>query len=473
MCDKSSSGSDLSRRGLLRSALAAAALLATGASPLRGLLPHGAAVSGLAAGPLPGASDRWLETALGAARWLARHARRTADGLTWPAAPEVAGDARVDLYSGTPGVVLFLLELHAATGDDTHLAAAVAGADELAAATIARLAARGELGLYTGAAGVAFALHETYRATGAQRFRAAASAASGLLVRSAQDSAGGATWTPVTDIISGDAGIGLTLLALGDALGDGAAVETARRAGRGLLARGSAGRGGTKWRMSPDATRQYPNFSHGTAGVAYFLAELYRATGDGALLDGAFAGATYLDAVATRANGGKLVFHHEPGGEDLFYLGWCHGPAGTARLYRSLAAATQDDAWHERVAAAADGVVAFGAPERRSAGFWNNVSQCCGDAGVGEFFLSLHRETLAFEPLRIADRCAAKLIADATRDGDGLKWIQAEHRVRPHEVVAQTGLMQGAAGIGMFMLRRHAYEVGRQPLVRMPDTPFA
>ena len=40
----------------------------------------------------------------------------------------------------------------------------------------------------------------------------------------------------------------------------------------------------------------------------------------------------------------------------------------------------------------------------------------------------------------------------------GLRWVQAEHRVRPELLVAQTGYMQGAAGIGMWLLRLDAAE---------------
>ena len=39
------------------------------------------------------------------------------------------------------------------------------------------------------------------------------------------------------------------------------------------------------------------------------------------------------------------------------------------------------------------GIEGAGAPEARSAGFWNNHGQCCGDAGVGEFALLLARRT--------------------------------------------------------------------------------
>jgi hypothetical protein len=51
-------------------------------------------------------------------------------------------------------------------------------------------------------------------------------------------------------------------------------------------------------------------------------------------------------------------------------------------------------------------------------------------------------------------------------------WIQAEHRVRPDLLVAQTGYMQGAAGIGMLLLHLEAFEKGRGAEIILPDSPF-
>ena len=66
----------------------------------------------------------------------------------------------------------------------------------------------------------------------------------------------------------------------------------------------------------------------------------------------------------------------------------------------------------------------------------------------------------------------ADLLARATRDTSGTRWVQAEHRVRPEQLVAQTGFMQGAAGIGMWLLRLDGQERGRAPFVRFPDSPW-
>jgi len=76
------------------------------------------------------------------------------------------------------------------------------------------------------------------------------------------------------------------------------------------------------------------------------------------------------------------------------------------------------------------------------------------------------------EYLEFARRMTADLLRRATKEGDGLKWIQAEHRVRPEFLQAQTGLMQGAAGIGLALLHLDATERDRPARITLPDSPF-
>jgi Lanthionine synthetase C-like protein len=111
-------------------------------------------------------------------------------------------------------------------------------------------------------------------------------------------------------------------------------------------------------------------------------------------------------------------------------------------------------------------------PEKQTPGFWNNVSQCCGSAGVAEFFLDLYRVTGRKEYLGFSKRVTSHLLTKATRDGNGLRWVQAEHRIRPELLVAQTGYMQGAAGVGMLLLHRDQLQNGMKPFIRFPDSPF-
>jgi lantibiotic modifying enzyme len=224
--------------------------------------------------------------------------------------------------------------------------------------------------------------------------------------------------------------------------------------------------------MSPSFARLRPNFSHGTAGIAYFLATLYRETKQREFLDAAIAGATYLKAVAKTEGDACLIFHNEPDGKNLYYLGWCHGPVGTARLFYRLYQVTGDRVWMDWVSKSARAILNSGVPEQQTPGFWNNVSQCCGLAGVAEFFLSLHQVTGNRVYLDYSKRVTAALLARATRDREGMRWIQAEHRIKPELLVAQTGFMQGAAGVGMLLLHLDALERRKKPSIIFPDSPF-
>jgi lantibiotic modifying enzyme len=432
----------------------------------------GCALSALFAFPASSADRPHLVLARDAARWIRAAAIRTPRGLTWPANPLDPQSVQTNLYSGSAGVVLFFLELHATTGDPTDLATAAAGADEI----LAGLEAEPVAGLYSGLAGLGFVLAETGKATGNAKYRDGARKVVSLLEARAKPAGGadGVSWNGTTDIIDGSAGIGLFLLYAARELDLPEARALAARAGRRLLEQGTPDAAGRKWAMTPGEPLHLPNFSHGTAGIAYFLATLYQQTRDRAFLDGALAGARYLPVVARTEGDTCLIFHHEPGeeGRALYYLGWCHGPAGTARLWYRLWQVTGDPAWLAWTHKSARAILASGVPERRTPGFWNNVSQCCGSAGVADFFLSLHRATGDASYLSYARRVNAQLAATATRDASGARWVQAEHRVRPDEVVAQTGWMQGAAGIGGWFLRLDAFERGAAGGIALPDSPF-
>lgn len=412
---------------------------------------------------------QYRDAALEAAKWIRSTAVKTDAGLTWPSDPtDPKTSANSTLYSGTPGIVLFFLELHQTTGDQTSLADARAGADEL----IAQLPRVQGGGLYTGIAGIGFTLGEMYRATGDVKYREGARQVVRLLAERAQTSGAGIQWGPVTDIIGGTAGTGLFLLYAADVLKEESAAGLAAKAADRLLEAGTPEHGGLKWAMAPNNPRLMPNFSHGTAGIAYFLGSAYQTTKDRRHLDGALAGAKYLQAIAKTDGDVCLIPHHQPDGLDLFYLGWCHGPVGTARLWQKLAQVTGDRQWAAWVDRAAHTLLQSGIPDRRTDGFWNNVSQCCGSAGVAEFFLDLYGATKDRRYLDFSKKMTADLLARATRDDKGMRWIQAEHRAQPQLLVAQTGYMQGASGIGMWLLRLDAAESGRKPFVRFPDTPW-
>ena len=444
--------------------------------------------AGLGLAPLaPGGFD-WLsrvsrdaapvDVARAAAEWLRQHAVRTPAGITWPRVPGEDEGGDVGLYHGAPGPILFLLELAHQTRDRAALQEAAGGARELVAALDRDDPI--EPGLYSGLAGMAYTLDLAADAAGDATFGHAARVCIDRIIESARTLDTGVAWfeddpaNASSDIVSGAAGIGFTLLWYAERHGHDRAVYTAIDAARHLASLGETAPVGRKWKMMPSFERLMPNFSHGTAGIAAFLARAHTAGGGNDLLDAAVDGGRYLKSIAVCGEGGCRVFHHEPEGEDLFYLSWCHGPPGTARLFYQLTRSTGDDEWAEWLEKGAGAIHAYGVPQTRSDGYWNNISQCCGDCGVGEYFLALHAMTGKAEHLEFARRIADHVQgrSDAP-EAEAQAWTQAEHRVRPDLLEAQTGWMQGAAGVGAFFLHLDARARGRSPLVSLPDTPWA
>ena len=284
---------DLSRRDLLRFGLAAGAALPWGFASAAGE-------------ETPKTPEGYLDAAVRAGRFLRSTRVETPRGLLWLQGPERPEglSSSTDLYSGSPGVVLFLLELARATGDKSWCEEAAAGADYL----ISTLQTGEDTGLYTGVAGIGFVLSRVYRDTGNPAYRAGAARCRDLIHAAAKPAGAGVGWGEGTDIISGAAGTGLALLAAARETDDPASRELAAKAGLRLIELGIPEAGGLKWRfrMPPESEteRLMPNFSHGTAGIAYFLATLARETGRKEFLDAALAGARYLQAVANTAGEG-------------------------------------------------------------------------------------------------------------------------------------------------------------------------
>lgn len=415
--------------------LAAALLLAAGADIAQG--PASVAASSEAA---PSAETR------------AALARAIDETARWIAAQELPRTS--ELYAGAAGLVPFWLELAAARRDD----AAAERAREIARG----LAASGSSGLYTGLAGIAWA-----RALAGEAELARADVQV-LLARAHQED-DRLSWNASLDVIDGAAGIGFALLDLHRALGSEEALRGARGAGETLLAAAEEHGAGLRWYPARGAAREYPNFSHGTAGIAAFLLELGHASGDERFTRASERGARYLAAIAQPTGERGLAVHHSsPGSEELRYVGWCHGPTGTAPLFARLHALEGGDAWAAAEQRFARGLQEL-APPRTSAGFWGNVSRCCGHAGVLEFLLARAERCADTDDRALAERVLADLLTRATQDGSGMRWSQAEHRTRPQELRSQVGLMQGAAGIALALLRCEAALHGRSVRVRFPD----
>jgi len=417
-----------------------------------------------------------LATAVGAARWIRSAAVDDERGRHWLANPDPRGRAAMpnhplSLYSGAAGIILFFLELAAATGDDGYLDDATAGARYLAATW----REQADLSLHHGLAGVMFALAETGWATGEGGFEAEAGAVADRVVRSARPIDGGLGWTG-DPAQRGDGGIILGLLHAAGILGVPAYQEVAVEAGARIATLVVPGhRFGEEACADLPLDAVTPGFLSGTAGTAFLLARLYGVTGESAFLGASRRGADFVRAVSAVSERCALVPHHIPQGRDLHYLGFCSGSAGVARMFYELYRVSGDAGdldWVERLAG---GIVGSGAPANQSGGSWNSACQCCGTAGLVELFVGLWAVTGHRRHLEFARALGENLTGRATgHDDTGTRWYQAYRRLRPWEVTADTGYMVGAAGIGAALLHLDATARPQEArrLILPPDNPF-
>ncbi len=431
----------------------------------------------------------FLSAAVETARWVRTAERKTDHGSYWlpePDHPEKLTTVSPinGIYSGSAGTVLFFLQLAKATNDSSYLGDATRGADFLAA-TWHDLPAGKErlpgmnLSFYNGLSGLAFVLAETWKATGDPRYKEAALASTQYIADAAKPAGAGVAWSSAPGII-GDGSIILYLLYAARLFEKDAYLALADRGGEHLLEIALPHPdGGLSWKGAPSEVlglpkeTYFPNFELGTAGVAYVLARLYEDTGKTQFLDAAEQGALHLQKIATVRGDSTLISYRYPDLPDLYYLGFCHGPAGTARLFYQLYKVTKNREyldWTERLAR---GVITSNIPDRLAPGFWNVVCQCCGSAGVTEFFLGLWAATGKTEYYAFANRVADQALGRQTDlDGSGYRWYQAWTRVKPWEVTAETGYSIGASGIGTALLHAALAQKGQYQAILFPDNPF-
>ena len=431
--------------------------------------------------------NNYLQQARQTEQFLAANQVTTDAGIAWQRIP--GGKPVHNLYHGTAGVLLFYIELYLESDDPAYLAIACGAGDEILAYLQNKPAKHfvGS-GFYSGWPGYVYALHELYKVSQDNRYEEGAKAALTQLTDQSSVIGRGIGWVEpipfaditgisgereVVDLSVGAAGAGVIYLY---AFREGLlpdltlAIQTAER----LLEVAEATPDGLRWLMMVDMPFAFtaPNFAHGGAGVGYFLADLYRDTGNQAYLDAAISAAEYVKSRAVPQTEGMLVCHlEEQQPPTTFYLGVCHGPAGTGRLMYLLQQITGDASYLQWLDDNFLGLLSTGAPEVRSKGLWQNLGQCCGDAGIGDYALYLYKVTGNSAYLDYATRTAL-MLASAGDESHGLCWHNAEHRSRPEFTETQTGYMQGAAGIGSFLLHLGSVVDNKPVKLVLPETPF-
>jgi Lanthionine synthetase C-like protein/HopA1 effector protein family len=365
-----------------------------------------------------------------------------------------------DLYNGTSGVALFLAELYAVCGDGEVRRTAL-GAIEQALVHGESMLADNRLGLYVGALGIAFS---AARVGSVLREQEVVERAVRLLWKCTPDSGDDREH----DLISGDAGAIVALLALQELLCDEMLTEFAVRLGNRLIDGADRNRDTYSWKSPGLRCRQnLTGLSHGAAGIGYALLELFRATGDCAYRAAAESAFDYERSCFDSEQGNWPDFREGgmrgPRRAPLDYCTyWCHGAPGISltriRAYEIL----REERYKVEASIAVNTTYEMAKTALREGN--GNFSLCHGLAGNAEALLDSRRmldkaewtrkSQLAFE--------IAEAGIETSRKRKGVWSCGVSHG-------ETTGLMLGLAGIGYFYLRLYNPAIPSILFVRRED----
>jgi len=254
------------------------------------------------------------------------------------------------------------------------------------------------------------------------------------------------------DLLSGNAGAIVALLAIKDILDDTSILDYAVRLGEALLETASRHADSCSWNaLAFPRQRHLTGFSHGTAGAGYALLELFHATGDSQWRSAAELAFGYerrwFDAEA-----GNWPDFRETAGWDkrkkplkVFATTWCHGAPGIAlsrlRAYEILG----DETCRAEAMTALETTRAMIWKWLQSGNF--NYSLCHGLAGNADVLL-------------LGSRMMEQQAGDDAALARDVGWFGIKtFAQRGHQWPCGAGggqapgLMTGVAGIGHFYLR--------------------
>jgi type 2 lantibiotic biosynthesis protein LanM len=348
-----------------------------------------------------------------------------------------------DLYGGTSGIALFLARLYGSTGERLFRTTAT-GAIAHALSRLEDIPPPLRIAFYSGWTGIAYALTELGEAV---EDDALVDRALALVADATPD----ATQAPGLDVIGGAAGAIPALLSLERRHPRGL-MPLAFQLGEHLIAAARETEGGWSWNSLEGQTVRDPTgFSHGAAGIAWALLELFAATGDSRFRDAAERGFAYerrwFSAEHENWPDFRAIASPAPGsGTENYAVAWCHGAPGIGlsrlRAYEILG--TED--------LKLDAEAAIRTTTR--------VLDYPGYAGQSDFTLC-HGRTGNAELLIMAGEVLGDGASQARAEAlgqEGIAYFSRNDLPWPCGVPGggeTPNLMLGLAGIGHFYLRLH------------------
>ncbi len=450
-------------------------------------------------------ADDYVEIAEQTARWVKQHEKKQKVGKTWEQSPDSSEDfsnypVLTDkcLYGGSSGVGCFYLRMYEVTKKEEYLNEAKEAAKWILAdyegpsfydtlkvkhegdrLVHVKNMAGWAAGLMNGPTGQAVFILQLYKATGDKAYLDFAVKAADDLFTAAIKDEYGIHFSEQQDLV-GDMSFIFLLTNIFDVTKDSKYIELAKGICDYVIHRAKPAKNGGKYYNVVDLSLiDFPkgsvwvNWAHGSAGVGFLLAAVYKYTKEEKYLSAAKDAAAYLEGIAVGDEDGVLIpyLDNEFTGpsDEFYYLSVCHGPAGTANLFHLLYKLTGDSHYLDFAVRLSRGIIKAGAPEEFSRGYWPSQALCCGTPGILQHFVSMYKLTGSNEFLEYARRTARFVIGQSHvadnpetiyRPVSYRTWYGNWWRTIPTEVHSYTGLYLGAPGNAWALLSLYGAEKG-------------
>jgi type 2 lantibiotic biosynthesis protein LanM len=384
------------------------------------------------ANPAPPAPAEFLAAALKIGDTLARQALVQGENVNWVGLSLINDTAwsiqpsGLDLYSGTPGIALFLAHLGRISGQTRFTDLARKALNTIRQEVKQFKPADLPVGAFEGWGGLIYLYtHLGHLWAEPSLYREAFDLAGRLPELLEKDAN--------LDIIGGAAGSLLSLLSLYKVFPHPQLLEIARLAGEHLLEKASKRPTGLAWPSGLNPEIHLAGFSHGAAGMAFSLLSLAQVSGDDRFKTAALAAIDYERSLFSSEHRNWPDLREDATG---YITTWCHGAAGIA-LGRLASLPFLDDP-------ALLAEIEAGLATTLKEGFGFNHSLCHGDLGNLEPFLLANQ---TFQGTETADRLnsISRMVLDSLAKEGPVSGIPMQ--------VECPGLMTGLAGIGYGLLR--------------------
>jgi type 2 lantibiotic biosynthesis protein LanM len=341
----------------------------------------------------------------------------------------------IDLYSGAPGVCLFLATLGEVTGEERYIALARSAFGAMAR-QIGRLRSSfTTIGGFSGWGGVIYVLTRLGALWREREYLEQAAELVDLvstLIERDED----------YDIIAGSAGCIGALISHYLHTGSARSLAVATQCGEHLLAHGKVMDPGLGW-CGRGSNVPLAGFSHGTAGISWALSRLAALTGDERYRDVALAAVEYersLFSPSTRTwadlRRRPLNASSEQVDQSHTITAWCHGAPGVGLGRLQLLTHSDQEETRAEIQTALEITLARG--------FGYNHCLCHGDLGNLDFLLQAQAALGDPALEKQIDRLSA-IVLESLRNQGPLCGVP--------DGIETPGLMNGLAGIGYGLLR--------------------